>query len=135
MWLRKSPVEGKSDLILYDWELCCINVPQADVLYFLVTVLPPHASPAEQLAVLTTHMEYYREQLLDALTGRDAKLIETMKNRELFDRIIYLSLVQRLLGRAFITGAFPEPLQSERMMAIVNNQLLCIEAMSVKYYP
>ena len=128
MWLRKRPLEGKSDLILYDWELCCIHVPQRDVVTFLMVTTLPQSSPSEQLNYWKKFTDFYHEQLLASIQGREEHLIERIKDNKNFDRIMYLQVIEALLNRACLMAVVPEKDTPESCITSMENLLLYIES-------
>ena len=128
MWLRKRPLEGKSDLILYDWELCCIHVPQRDVVTFLMVTTLPHSSPSEQLNYWKKFTDFYHEQLLASIQGREEHLIERIKDKKNFDRIMYLQVIEALLNRACLMAVVPGKDTPESCITSMENLLLYIQS-------
>ena len=101
MWLRKNPVEGKSDLILYDWETCAIHVPQTDIVFFMNLAVLAQSSPSEHLKLWTLDAEHYRHELIKALKARgdQEKIINIFKDKKRFYRILCFQVYERLYNR------------------------------------
>ena len=131
--LRRHAIEGKSDLILYDWELCCINVPQRDLVFFLICVIPPQSTLERHIQVFKAHTAYYQKHLVEALQGRDKFLINKIKDRDMFDRIVYLQMFELLLNRSCLLGALPRQHVAAPYLLMVENVLSYIEAQADEY--
>ena len=101
MWLRKKPKEGKSDLILYDWETCAIHVPQTDVVHFMNFVVVAQSSPSEHLKLSTLNAEHYRHELIKALKARGGqeKIIKIFEDKKRFYRILCFQVYERHYNR------------------------------------
>ena len=127
LWLRKDPADGKSDLILYDWELCCINVPQTGLPEFMAITLKPQSTPSEQLREWMRYVHYYQDQVLNCIIGREEGLVEKIRNRALFERMFYLQVMQVLVNRLYLVAAVPEPLRPSGFSILMENTLLFIE--------
>ena len=109
LWLRKDPLEGKSELILFDWECCCIHVPQRDVAVFLTSVVYPKPSHAENLQQWRTYTDYYHQHLLTAIQeNNDHRLVNDMKDKNKFNRMIYFQLIEALLNRSMLFAVVPK---------------------------
>ena len=109
LWLRKNPQEGKSDLILFDWESCCIHVPQRDVALFLMSVVYPKPYRAENLQQWRTYTDFYHRHLLTAFQGNnDHGLVDDIKDKNKFDRMIYFQLIEAVLNRLMLFAVVPE---------------------------
>ena len=132
LWLRRQAEEGKSHLILFDWELCCIDVPQGDLVFALLDV-SPQSSAEGHLRVYKTYTAYYHQQLLEALKGRDQSLINRIKDWETFDRIVYLQMFEILLNRMSVVGALPEEHRQRKFEATIENAFRYIEAQTEIY--
>ena len=101
MWLRKNPVEGKSDLVLYDWETCAINVPQCDLVWFMNFAVVAQSSPSEHLKLWTSNTEHYRHELIKALKARGGqeKIIKIFEDKQRFNRILCFQVYERFYNR------------------------------------
>ena len=133
LWLRKDPEEGKSDLILYDWELCCINVPQTGLAEFMAMTLKPQNTPSEQLREWVRYVHYYQHQVLNCIKGREQRLVEKIQNRDLFERMFYLQAMQELGNRLYMVAAVPQPLRPSAFSILIENTLLFIEGQEDEY--
>ena len=133
LWLRGQAEEGKSRLILFDWELCCIDVPQGDLVFALLDVSPQSSAAEDHLTVYKTYTAYYHQQLLEALKGRDQSLINRIKDRETFERIVYLQMFEILLNRMSVVGALPKEHRHRKYEEIIESAFLYIEAQTGLY--
>ena len=100
MWLRKKPVEGKSDLILYDWESCAIHVPQNDLVWFMNLAVLAQSSPSEHLKLWTLNTEHYRHELIKALKARGGqeKIIDIFEDKKRFYRIVCFQVYEKIFS-------------------------------------
>ena len=126
LWLRKNMIEDKSELILFDWECCCIHVPQRDVAFFLMTVVDPKPSPAENLHQWRRYTDYYHQHLLAAIhENNDQEIVDNIKDKNKFDRMIYFQLIEALLNRTFLFAVVPKN-STPDMVKICRPAILCL---------
>ena len=89
MCLRRDPKPGQECLCVYDWEGLNINIPQIDLVEFLIFALPADADMDAWLS----HVEFYRKSLEAALSGRSAETLADVVDKEKFNRGVDLALM------------------------------------------
>ena len=89
MCLRRDPKPGQEFLCVYDWEGLNINIPQMDLVEFLIFALPADAGMDAWLS----HVEFYRKSLEAALSGRSAGILAEVVDTEKFNRGVDLALM------------------------------------------
>ena len=134
--MRRHSQEGKSDLILFDWELCCIKAPQADLANTILCLFHPEATPIEQLRVWRHWVQYYQYQLLHSLrtTRNDqALLLEKMKDQNLFNRIFYFAVLEFFFNRGCLLVVYPSHTRPKAFDIFIESVLNYIEAQADEY--
>ena len=112
MFVRRTPVKNQSPLALFDWETCCIHVPQRDVAWFLILALEATKSPAESLATWGVYTEYYRQELLRLTESYQLKQHYSFKDRILFDRILDFQIFEVFCNRLCLLQLYPPNLMN-----------------------
>ena len=107
MFVRKTPRRNHSPLALYDWESCCIHVPQRDVAWFLILALEPSKSPAESLATWRVYTDYYRQELLRLTELYGLEQHNSFKDTILFDRVLDFQVFEVFCNRICNWILFP----------------------------
>ena len=128
--LRRSPDAGQEYLCAYDWEFLNVNIPQHDVIQFLIFALEPEAD----VALWQEHMEYYRQELCSALKGHKQELIDDVTRLEKFTQAVDLSLMEFLCARMtayflMLTGNIPMAFKDK----MINNTFRFLEDRADKY--
>ena len=108
LWLLRNPPANKSALCLCDWELCCLHVPQRDAITFILFSFFPFSSRERTVATWWKYIEHYRQELMASLAGREADLLRSISDRNLFNKIIVYQALEILMNRMFEIGAMPE---------------------------
>ena len=93
--LRRSPDAGQEYLCAYDWEFLNVNIPQHDVVQFLIFALEPEAD----VALWHVHMEYYRQELRCALKEHAPEVIDDVTRSEKFTLAVDLALMEFVCAR------------------------------------
>ena len=94
--LRRDPKPGQEFLCVYDWEGLNINIPQMDLVEFLIFALPADADMDAWLS----HVEFYRKSLEAALSGRSAETLADVVDTEKFNRGVDLALMTLALNNS-----------------------------------
>ena len=131
-------MEGKSDLILYDWETCAIHVPQTDIVPFMNLAVLPQSSPSEHLKLWTLNTEHYRHELIKALKARGGqeKFINIFEDKKRFYRILCFQVYERFYNRLTLLV----PLHGQARAYLVpcewlNNTLMITRALTDEVKP
>ena len=96
-------------------------------------IKPPQPTLAEHLKLYKTYTAYYQQQLVEFLRGRDEELINKIKDKEPFDRMVHLQMFEILLNRMVIMGFIPEEKLKGIDQSGIKNVLLYIEAQAEEY--
>ena len=128
--LRRSPDAGQEYLCAYDWEFLNINIPQYDVVQFLIFALESEAD----IALWHEHIEYYRQELRSALKGHTQELIDDITGLEKFTQAVDLALMGFVCGGLtgyilMLTGNFPLSFKDK----MINNTFRFLEDNADKY--
>ena len=130
VWIRRDPLEYQSDLVLVDWEMCCIHVPQRDPAHFLSFTLPPAKTPAEMLNMFTEYAEYYRKELVKNLLDIQHPSAAIFKDKEKFYRIFDYMVFECVVNRAFNAIGFPPAFCKWTIRERIEKVLLYVEAVA-----
>ena len=134
MWLRRTSKGGCSELILCDWETCCIHVPQRDLIQFLRYSIYPAETAAENLQLWVEHIEYYRKQLIAAICWENKELLPNMYDEDMFYRILDYQVLEVYCSRVLLGAMLPQRFQKLFTYAEgARNILLYIQAMSKRF--
>ena len=96
-------------------------------------MIPPQSTLEKHLQVFKAHTAYYQKHLLEALSGRDDVLINKIKDRDMFDRIVYLQMFELLLNRMCLLGALPKQHVQAPFLFLAETVLSYIEAQEDEY--
>ena len=131
MFLRRNPSKEQSALALFDWETCCIHVPQRDVAVFLLYTLSTGKTPQETMQAWSECTEHYRMELISAISGRSEKLHQVFKDKELFTSIMAYMALETYVTRAALPSFFPIAMRNFDCEEGLLNILSYVEAISV----
>ena len=110
LWVRKNASKGQSKLILYDWELSCLHVPQFDLAVFLLCTIPAMDYSTELYHIWTEHAEFYRHHLITSLHDHK-ELAEVFSDRQSFHRILGFVIFEAFCNRVSIWCILPPALR------------------------
>ena len=129
-WVRKTPLEDQSDIVLVDWEMCCVHVPQRDPANFLLFTLPLVKTPADMLNMFTEYAEFYRNELVKNLLTNQHPSASIFTDKQRFHRIFKYMVFECVVNRGFNCICFPPAVQLGPITEFTEKLFLYLEAVA-----